>query len=73
LLTVAGRVARRPATAALLSPSAKARTICARNASRRSVLPAATLPAATHDRNVACCSLVNATSAARIPAAYHIR
>jgi hypothetical protein len=26
------------------------------------------LPAANHDRNVACCSLVNATSAALIPA-----
>jgi hypothetical protein len=57
-LTVAGRVVKRSATAALLGPSAKARMICARNARRRSVLPAA-----TQDRNFACCSLVNATSA----------
>ena len=48
--------------------TANPRMIFARYASRRSVLPAA-----THDRNVACCSLVNATSAARIPATYHIR
>jgi hypothetical protein len=63
LLTVAGRVANRSATAALLSPSAKARMICARKAKRRSVFPAA-----THDRSVTRCSLVTATSTALIAA-----
>src|SRR5437660_11932472 len=63
LLTVAGRVASRPAVALLLSPSAKARMICVRNARRCSVFPAA-----SQDCKVARCSLVKTTSAALIPA-----
>jgi len=68
LLTVAGRVASRAAAALLLSPSATARMICARNATRCSVFPAA-----SQDRKVARCSLVNADSAAFIPADYPVR
>jgi hypothetical protein len=68
LLTVAGRVRSRSATAALLRPSPSARTTCARNARRRSVLPAASQAA-----KVARSSSVNATSVAFIPATYHIR
>jgi hypothetical protein len=68
LLTVAGRVPNRTATASLLSPSATARITAARNAMRRSVFPAA-----RQDRRVARSSLVNTTSAAFIAAGYHIR
>jgi hypothetical protein len=67
LADLAGCVANPPAAALLLSPSATARIICARNASRRSVFPAV-----CQDRKVARCSLVNATSAALIPADYHV-
>jgi hypothetical protein len=59
LLTVAGRVPSCPATAALLSPSATARMTSARNAMRRSVLPAA-----SQATKAARSSSVNATSAA---------
>jgi len=58
----------RAAAALLLSPSATARMICARNATRCSVFPAA-----SQDRKVARCSLVNANSAVFIPADYHVR
>jgi hypothetical protein len=62
---VAGRTPTRAATAALLSPSATPRITAARNARRRSVLPAA-----SHDRSLARSSLVNTTSAAFIAAKY---
>jgi hypothetical protein len=68
LLTVAGRVANRLAAALLVSPSASARMIWARNARRHSVFPAA-----SQDRKVVRWSPVNVTSAALIPADYHIR
>jgi hypothetical protein len=63
LLTVAGRVASRPAASLLVSPSASARMIWARNARRHSVFPAA-----SQDRSVVRWSPLNVTSAARIPA-----
>jgi hypothetical protein len=66
LLTVAGRVPSRSATALLLSPSATAKITSARNAMRRSVFPAPSQPL-----KLARCSSVNTTSAALITADYH--
>jgi hypothetical protein len=68
LLTVAGRVSSRSATAWLLSPSAIARITSARNAMRCSVFPALSQPL-----KVARCSSVKTTSAALITADYHVR
>ena len=63
------RRGRRPGRRCLIAqPSATARMICARNATRCSVFPAA-----SQDRKVARCSLVNANSTAFIPADYQVR